>query len=535
MPLVAGVDIGNSTTEIVVANGDKPIAWSRRPTRGLKGSKSSAQAAAALLRSLEREHNLTVDEVVVAPWKPVNTFATTVYEPAPSTGNLQVVECAQHSVAGDGAVSARPWIITDPAPHGDVIAIVPANVNYEAAAKMISENSAVVGALVERDEAILIERRVNRRLPIIDCVDVLTAQSANRLFLEVRPAGQKVSTAVDIWALTSLLNLTEVEHGHLMQISKWVAQDRATVIGLFAHSQNSVVQSSLETITWRDGETQNIFQAATEIPNSSVGAISAHNLRPTDDLWAIDINATVSRCGLNLSRQTNHHSRALAIAELSTSALAEYDIHSIFSIQTRVNSSEAHAAALGAWTTPGIAHDSLILDIGGGTIDLIANDAESSVAGAGQLLSHSVAEVLAVPIGAADWIKRVPAHRMEAPQILLNEDGTKTFQDSGLASSLMGNLLTPGPSGYLPFGKDIQLAEWRILRHALKFDTIARNVSRLLADRSNVNLIVVGGPAADDELMPALAALPQVSALGKGNIAGQLGHRYSVAYGLTQS
>ena len=47
MALIAGVDIGNSTTEIVIAEGTTPIARERRPTRGHKGSEASVRSAAA--------------------------------------------------------------------------------------------------------------------------------------------------------------------------------------------------------------------------------------------------------------------------------------------------------------------------------------------------------------------------------------------------------------------------------------------------------------------------------------------------------
>ncbi len=65
MGLVAGIDIGNSTTEIVITSGSEPIAWDRRPTRGMKGSEASIKAAVSLLQSLQREHQLIIEKVVV--------------------------------------------------------------------------------------------------------------------------------------------------------------------------------------------------------------------------------------------------------------------------------------------------------------------------------------------------------------------------------------------------------------------------------------------------------------------------------------
>lgn len=534
MPLVAGVDIGNSTTEIVICDGNRPVAWNRRPTRGIKGSNSSVQAASALLRSIERSHKISVDSVVVAPWKPVLTAAQTIYEPTPDTGHLQFIPCSQNSVAGDTAVCARPWLLNEPQPTGNLIALVPRNVSFDDAASIISANDAIVGVLTEKDEAVLIDRRVSRSLPIIDCVDTAKAAQAQMIFMEVRPAGQRVSIATDVWALTEKFGTDAKSHSDLARIANWVEKDRATVIGYFADFPQKIYAAPIETITWANGMTQEIFNAIDLIRNSSIGDIAAHNNNLTADLWAVDISQTANQCGINISQSVNNHARAVAIAELNASASVVTSPGDIFQLPITIHSSEAQAAAIGARTTPGISADALILDIGGGTIDLIDLDVESSAAGAGELLTHAVANVMAVPLGAADWIKRQPAQRLEAPQILLNEDGSKTFTESALSSKLMGQLITQGPSGTFPFGSSLQLAEWRILRQALKFSTVAQNIARLLGTRTNINLILVGGPAADDELLPLIAKLPQVSAVGRGNVAGVLGQRYSVAYGLTQ-
>ena len=46
---------------------------------------------------------------------------------------------------------------------------------------------------------------------------------------------------------------------------------------------------------------------------------------------------------------------------------------------------------------------------------------------------------------------------------------------------------------------------------------------------------MVGGCAGDDEVLAALTgALPTGTAVGRGVVAGTLGHRYAVAHGLLQ-
>ena len=125
MALIAGVDIGNSTTEIVIAKGSTPIAWERRPTRGHKGSEVSVRSAAALLRSIERKVGENVDRVIVAPWHPVITEVATLHKPPPGTGKIQVISCANHSEVGNTWATGRPWNISTIPPRTEsVVAIV---------------------------------------------------------------------------------------------------------------------------------------------------------------------------------------------------------------------------------------------------------------------------------------------------------------------------------------------------------------------------------------------------------------------------
>lgn len=541
MTLLAGVDIGNSTTEIVICKDGTPVAWDRRPTRGHKGSESSVHAANALLRSIERQHNITADRVVVAPWHPVNSDTATVHETPPDTGRLRILECASHSVMGDGFAVGVPWDIRQPAPiDQDLIAVVAHGVTFKDAAASLNDaftqGLRVHGIVVERDEAVLIAARISRAVPIVDYVDFDEAMSASRLFIEVRPVGTTVTTATDVWALTSHLAV-ETEREHASLISRWVRDERAVVIAVYASVSTPRETQPPAQILDRTRGWLNLFDAVTDI--NSVGQFTQLDIeKPSellDDVWAVDISSALSQRGI---RQRSH-SRTLALASLvMPSTSTDLDLEAIFARPVDIASSEAAAGAIGARTTPGITSNVLVIDIGGGTIDAIAAT-NTSVAGAGDLLTAAIAHVLGVPRGAADWIKRNAAMRVEAPTVVLTETGGKSFTDGSMniPSTLVGSLIAEGPSGYLPFGSDLAPAEWRIMRQGLKASVIANNVARLLNGigvTEPTDLVIVGGPAADDELIPQLAQLPQVAGIGRGNVAGVLGHRYSVAYGLTQ-
>jgi hypothetical protein len=549
MALIAGVDIGNSTTEIVIAEGKSPIAWERRPTRGRKGSEASVRSAAALLRNIERSAGVNVDRVIVAPWHPVTTEVATLHKPPPDTGKIQVIGCANHSVVGNSWATGKPWNISGTPPGSiSVIAIVESDTGYKEAAGRINqamEQGVVVsGVIVADDEAVLIAARLSSALPVVDRVDCQAALAAQKLFIEVRPVGQCVSTATDVWALQSALEARGQEIESLNLVSRWVRDLRAVVIGLFEESIDRSPLSATPSLTWCTGETVDLADAIAMIPGRFVGSVCALNLEKTvhtRDVWGVDIDSVLVDRGLRVSG----HSSRIVLASLCDATSEPRDcLSEVFEVPVTVAQSESEAASMGARTTPGLPGEALILDIGGGTIDLVGEKSGVSAAGAGELLSAAVAEVLGVPRGAADWIKRGPARRVDSAQVLLSENGSYDFvseDDASPPASALGMLVTPGPVGLLPFGHNMQPAEWRIIRQSLKLEIIASNVSRILrtyrdkmACDESFDIVIVGGPAEDDELLPGLGRLSEVRGLGRGNVAGSLGHRYAVAYGLTQ-
>ena len=549
MALIAGVDIGNSTTEIVIAEGRTPIAQERRPTRGRKGSEASVRSAAALLRNIERRVGVDVNRVIVAPWHPVTTEVATLHKPPPDTGKIQVISCANHSVVGNSFATGKPWNISNTPPRTvPVVAIVEPETGYKEAAERINkameQGVAVSGVMVADDEAVLIAARLSTALPVVDRADCQTALGARKLFIEVRPIGQCVNTATDVWALQGALEAQGEEVESINLVSRWVRDLRAVVIGLFEESISRSPVPAAASLTWRTGETVDLVDAIPLLRNRFVGSVCALNLETTvhtRDVWGVDIDSVLVDRGI---RVTDHSSR-MALASLSDATNEHLEgLSSIFEVPVTVANSESAAASIGARTTPGLPRKALILDIGGGTIDLVGEDCGVSAAGAGELLSAAVAEVLDVPKGAAEWIKRGPAQRVDSAQVLLSENGSYDFvaeNDTTTPANALGMLVAPGPVGLLPFGRNMQPAEWRIIRQSLKLEIIARNVSRILqtyrdrtASDESFDIVIVGGPAEDDELLPVLGRLSEVRGLGRGNVAGSLGHRFAVAYGLTQ-
>jgi hypothetical protein len=110
----------------------------------------------------------------------------------------------------------------------------------------------------------------------------------------------------------------------------------------------------------------------------------------------------------------------------------------------------------------------------------------------------------------------------------------RTFIDRPVPASTSGSLVVPGPAGLLPFSTSLAPAEWRALRLRLKQRVIADNLLRTLQSLNDLTdeLLLVGGAAGDEELLGLLASSLTGYVVGRGNVAGILGHRYAVAYGL---
>ena len=109
MTVIAGVDVGNATTEVVLVSGGEILGAGRVPTRGRKGSAGSLRGAAALIRRLERQLSCAVGEARIAPLRAVDTAVLTVPDAAAPAG----CACWPRACpprAGPGRVSGRRFL-----------------------------------------------------------------------------------------------------------------------------------------------------------------------------------------------------------------------------------------------------------------------------------------------------------------------------------------------------------------------------------------------------------------------------------------
>ena len=556
MTVIAGVDVGNATTEVVLTSGGKILAAGRVPTRGRKGSADSLRGAAALVRRVERQAGRQADEARIAPLRAVGTSVVTVPDTALPRGRLRVLAAGVPTPGGPGACVGPPLLLpVAKQPPGDapLVAVVPPGLRYdEAAARLraLLEAGTPIGAvLVAGDEGVLVANRLPARLPVIDQVDADAAASTELLAVEVRPPGHALTMLTDPVALGARLALADDEAADATVLGRTLADYSNAVVGLLPAAPGPAVPAGGEPwVMTADGRRIPLREACPRLAEWPVGTVrilgTPSGPAEVDDLFAVDLAAAAEAA----TARQGSTGRAVLVASLARVPGPQAIPHAellgeLLSVPVHSPATEPAASRLGALTTPGARPDAMVVDLGAGTIDVIGADRDVVAAGAGELLTAAVAETLGIPRAAADWVKRGPCLRVDAGQRFEAEDGTRGFLAISAPASATGMLAVDGPAGLLPFDRRHGPGEWRAIRLRLKVAVLARNIQRAVRSLGwdPGQVLVVGGPAGDEELLGVLArSLPDGVAVGRGDVGGilatgrgePLGHRYAVALGL---
>jgi hypothetical protein len=411
---------------------------------------------------------------------------------------------------------------------------------------------------VAGDEGVLVANRLPGDLPVLDQVDAAAAATCQLLAVEVRPPGHTLSLLTDPVALAARLGLADHEAGDAVALGRALADHANAVVGLHPASASAAEPAPGEPwvrtpeepwvrtpeepwVQTADGGRLPLRDACARLPGWPVGAVRAFGETEVDDLFAVDLAAAADAA----TARQGSTGRALLVASLSRAAGPQAPspadlLGDLLAVPVRSPASEPAAARRGALTTPGARPQAVVVDLGAGTIDVISAESDVVAAGAGDLLTAAVAETLGIPRAAADWVKRGPCLRVDGGQRFEAEDGSRGFLAHPAPASAAGMLAVEGPGGLLPFDRRHGPGEWRAIRIRLKLAVLAGNFQRAMLSLGPglSQVLVVGGPAGDEELLAIIArSLPDGVAVGRGYVGGTLageplGHRYAVALGL---
>jgi hypothetical protein len=431
------------------------------------------------------------------------------------------------------------------------VAMVPPGLGYARAAELL-RGLAVAGVPIEAvlaasDEGVLIANRIDSRVPVIDQVDVSAVAACPLVAVEVRAPGQPLTQLTDPVALAASFALGDAEAADAVTLCRSLVDYSNAVIGL-AESAAGPVSQTTAAQPWVEavGERVPLRDACGLLSDWPVGAIGGYGVgngvAEVDDLFAVDL-AAVADVATARRGSLGRSIVAASLDRMETGTDHAGQLAELLGCPVSITGTEPAAARRGALTTPGARPDAVVVDLGAGTIDVITPGAEIVAAGAGDLLTAAIAETLGASRAAAEWIKRGPCLRVDGGQRFEAEDGTRGFLSRSAPPSAAGTLAVMGPAGLLSFDRGRSPAEWRAVRLRLKQAVIAVNLRRALAGHETrpEQILIVGGPAADEELLGVLLrSLPDGVAAGRGNVGGTLpgpspGHRYAAALGLAMA
>lgn len=560
--LIAGLDVGNATTEVVLAlvgrHGLRPVGVAHARTSGRKGSEESLQAARRLLEKAEAEAGMRSDVVMLCDLHPVDTLTLPMrLEADPRAPVRQLGGGSSQTPAGRGlgrGLHLPLDRLQADAPDGaSVIVSVNAHVDFEHAAMCLNDALAagwrIAGVLLGGDDAVLVHKRLKLDVPIVDEVDLTSLRTGATVAMEVAPEGQGVAALCDPAALARALELSPDRLAVIAKCARELLGRRAVAVTRVEADetprlfQAASKRAMAHLLVERDGEASELVvdadlpRALAALPPGCARTLRlAGNGAPVRlavrDAWVANLRALDHSAWLRRGVAALDQAPLAVLSDLDPPPLELLERG--LGRQVRLTGSEAQAAARGARTTPGAPRDAVVLDIGGGTIDLADGASVVSAAGAGELMSAAVAATLGVPRGLAERVKRGPALRLVSPHLAEHEDGSRRFLSPPAAGASVGRLALDDAT-LTPFAADVALAEWRALRHALKEHVIGANVKRCLDTLRHEprTLLVCGGGALDRELVAMIGERLRRDGwvVARAEVAGRFGPRFAVAWG----
>ena len=599
MKLIAGVDIGNSTTEVCIGaiedNGRfRFLSSASRMTTGTKGTLPNVHGIkAALTDAMERIH------------EPVERLSLIrLNEAAPVIGDTAMETITETIITESSMIGHNP---STPAGAGEAvgrlifleniwkgeagvayIVAVSNRFSYEEAATRLNQflpELDIRGLILQADEAVLVENRLNRKMPIVDEVKHITRIPEGKLAaIEVALPGTSVRMLSNPYGIATLLGLDAQETKAITPIAKSLVGKRSAVVIRTPHGNmrenilpageihlkgekdlqvnidagadvimEAVAQAGeIRDITGQDNT--NVGNMLKRIKNgmAEVAGSKGDEIRITDIL-AVDTLAPVEISG-SLAGETCMEKAVGIAAMVKTQHLPMQQIADRLEEELHVKASvagvEAVMASLGAMTTPGTRLPLAILDMGGGSTDAAVLEPDGSVrtthqAGAGELVSMLIQTELGLGSRVtAEQIKKYPMGKVESLFHMRLENGAMQFFPESIDPRYYGHVVLLAPGEMLKIEEDIPMERILEVRQDAKKKVFVRNAIRALRtiapgnDLKNIpNVVLVGGSAEDFEIPEMLmAALSEYRIVcGRGNIRGTEGPRNAVATGLLMS
>lgn len=539
--IIAGIDVGNSTTEVAIAElsqfqqAPRFLGSSRVPTTGIKGTLSNIPGMKRALKAAAEDAHINIsdlDLVLLNEATPVigdiamETITETIITESTMIG---------HNPGSPGGMGAGVGMtihiqhLMSASRNEPVLVVVPKTYDFEVAASLIARaldaGIDVQGGIVQADDGVLIANRLPKKLPFVDEVRLIDQVPLNMLAaVEVGEPGQVIRQLCNPYGIATLFDLTPKETAMVIPIAKALIGLRSAVV---IRTPAGDVQSrripagSLKLIGDKQTVTVAMDQGADAIMD---GIAQAGQLTNVVGEAGTNVGGMVERVRQTMSDVTEKPLHEIKIRDVlavdclvpqrvSGGLAQEFSMENAVGLAAMVNTDqllmerlalalaqeigvrvelggvEANMAILGTLTTPGIDMPLAILDLGAGSTDaaiMVKGKPVKSIhlAGAGNMVSMLIQRELDLPSGSnvevAEQMKRYPLAKVESLFHIRHEDNSVRFFEEPLDPRLFGRVALVTNEGLVPIQTDHTVERIRQARREAKRKVFLRNSLRAL-------------------------------------------------------
>jgi len=597
MALIAGIDIGNATTEVALADVSGAacqfLASSLVPTTGIKGTAGNLQGMVHAVELALTQAGRRLDQLSLIR---INEAAPVIGDVAMETITQTVITESTMighnpgTPGGEGIALGTTISLDDLATAsgpGPWIVVARASHDFQEVARAIGARaSSVTGAILQADDGVLVDNRLSSKIPIVDEVALIDKVPLGMTAaIEVAAPGRIIETLSNPYGIATLFDLGPQDTKSVVPMARALVGNRSAVViktPLGDVTERHIPAGRLTFVGEQRSTDVDVTRGADEIMAAAEQAAPLTDVRgeagtntggmmekirvvmanltarqPGDikvsDLLAVDTQVPVQVIG-GVAEEFSLEAAVGVAAMVKADRLQMLRIADGMSAEIRipveVGGVEAEMAIQGALTTPGTSAPLAILDMGAGSTDasILRRDgshAHIHLAGAGDMVTLLIASELGLDSTEdAENIKRYPLARVETMFNIRHEDGTVQFFDTPLPSSLFARTVVLTPDGMvpLPLKQPVELIrQVRIRAKQRVFVTNALRALRAVSPTRNVRdidfVVMVGGSALDFEVPQLVtAALAEYHVVaGRANVRGTEGPRNAVATGLVLS
>ncbi|ECE6261360.1 diol dehydratase reactivase subunit alpha [Salmonella enterica subsp. enterica] len=564
MRYIAGIDIGNSSTEVALARQDETGALTithsaLAETTGIKGTLRNVFGIQEALALVAKRAGINVSDISLIR---INEATPVIGDVAMETITETIITESTmigHNPKTPGGVGLGVGItitpeelLTRPA-DSSYILVVSSAFDFVDIANVINASMRagyqITGVILQHDDGVLVSNRLEKSLPIVDEVLYIDRIPLGMpAAIEVAVPGKVIETLSNPYGIATVFNLNADETKNIVPMARALIGNRSAVVvktpsgdvkaraipagNLELQAQGRTVRvdvaagaeaimkavdgcGKLDNVTDEAGTNiggmlEHVRQTMAELTNKPSSEIFIQ------DLLAVDTSVPVSVTG-GLAGEFSLE-QAVGIASMVKSdrlqmAMIAREIEQKLNIDVQIGGAEAEAATLGALTTPGTTRPLAILDLGAGSTDASIINPKGEIiathlAGAGDMVTMIIARELGLEDRyLAEEIKKYPLAKVESLFHLRHEDGSVQFFPTPLPPAVFARVCVVKPDELVPLPGDLALEKVRAIRRSAKervFVTNALRALRQVSPTGNIRdipfVVLVGGSSLDFEV-----------------------------------